>query len=464
MTFAVILLVFEAILILAACLFTWESVKEREPRAPKAGLAATLLLLIPAPVIVLLPPLRPFIGLIFGLVVLFGLACAVRGKANLRSLKGSQGYVVEEVHRFDERDIVFARNRCLPPESEVYRQYYALHPEKEVKDAERRKKGGPLGRPGSIDKGYRPNVSMVGAAFELPAFLGPHALAEPAPESSPAEMDPAKATRIIKGFARNLGADLVGVCRVDPRWTYSHRGEIFYDNWEEWGAEIPPPLPFAVVVATEMDRRNVNGGPHTPTVVESSCNYAKGAFITTALARWAGNMGYHAAAHHNRHYDLLVVPLAVDAGLGELGRLGYLITDRFGPRVRLFAVTTDLPLVPDKPVDLGVEGFCERCLKCADSCPSRSIPHGEKKLSNGIERWKLNEETCFDYWGKVGTDCSVCMGVCPFSRPDRPLHRFVRWFIRRSPLARRVFPHLDNLIYGRKWRPREVPDWVDYPK
>jgi reductive dehalogenase len=464
MALAAILLVFEAILIFAIGLFTLESLKEREPRAPKVGLAATLVLLLLAPVILFLPALRPLVGLAFGFVALFGLACAIPGKANNRALKGSQGYAVQEVERFDERDIVFARNRSLPAGSDVYKRYYAVHPDKEAKDAERRAKGGPLGRPGSIDKGYRPNVSMIRAGFELPAFLGPHALAEPPPESSPAEMDPAEATRIVKGFARRLGAALVGVCRVRPMWTYSHRGEIFYDNWEEWGAEIPSPLPFAVVVATEMDRQNVNGGPHTPTVVESSYNYAKGAFITTALVQWAVAMGYRAVAHHNRHYDLLMVPLAVDAGLGELGRLGYLITERFGPRVRLFAVSTDLPLVPDKPVDLGVEGFCERCLKCADSCPSRSIPHGQKGVTNGIERWKLNEETCFDYWAKVGTDCSVCMGVCPFSRPDRPLHRFVRWFIRRSPVAQRVFPQIDNVIYGKKWRPRKVPDWVDYPR
>jgi NAD(P)-dependent dehydrogenase (short-subunit alcohol dehydrogenase family) len=34
-------------------------------------------------------------------------------------------------------------------------------------------------------------------------------------------------------------------------------------------------------------------------------------------------------------HDPSLVRLAVDAGLGELGRLGYLITREFGPRVRL---------------------------------------------------------------------------------------------------------------------------------
>ncbi|MDZ7698833.1 MAG: reductive dehalogenase domain-containing protein [Deltaproteobacteria bacterium] len=174
-------------------------------------------------------------------------------------------------------------------------------------------------------------------------------------------------------------------------------------------------------------------------------------------------MGYKAVAEHNRHYDLLMVPLAVDAGLGELGRQGYLIADKYGPRVRLFAVQTDMPLIPDSPIDLGAERFCEACLKCTESCPSKSIPV-EKTVNRGMLRWKLNEETCFDYWGKIGTDCCVCMAVCPFSRPNRTLHKLVKYVLRHSEPARRVFPFVDNFLYGKRWRPREPLKWIAYPK
>ena len=277
-------------------------------------------------------------------------------------------------------------------------------------------------------------------------------------------MDPDKATRIVKEWARHLGADLVGICKIDPRWAYSHKGEIHYGEWEEWGKAVPEPLPYAVVVATAMDSDMVATAPHTPAVVESGYNYARGAYITTIMAQWFGNMGYRAVAEHNRHYDLLMVPLAVDAGLGELGRQGYLIADKYGPRVRLFAVQTDMPLVPDRPVDLGAEKFCETCRKCAESCPSRSIPRERPKTTDrGILRWKLNEDACFDYWGKIGTDCCVCMAVCPFSRPYRSIHKLVRYLLRRSALARILFPHVDNLIYGRKWKPRKPQEWMACP-
>ncbi|MGD2126989.1 MAG: reductive dehalogenase, partial [Desulfobacteraceae bacterium] len=295
-------------------------------------------------------------------------------------------------------------------------------------------------------------------------FMGNHAVAEPDPENLPQKVPPEKAADIVKNFALHLGADLVGVCRVNPLWAYSHRGEIHYDEWDKWGMEMPESLPYAVVFATEMSHEHVSAAPHTPTLAESATQYCKGEYVSTILAQWFSAMGYKAVAQHFFHYDLLPVPLAVDAGLGELGRLGYLIADKFGPRVRVFATTTDMPLVPDKPISIGADGFCKRCKKCAISCPSRSIPAGDKVVHNGVNKWKLDEESCYEFWGKAGTDCAICMGICPFGRPDTPMHRLVRWFVARSPVARAVFPHLDNIIYGKKWRPKQVSPWLDYPR
>jgi hypothetical protein len=56
------------------------------------------------------------------------------------------------------------------------------------------------------------------------------------------------------------------------------------------------------------------------------------------------------------------------------------------------------------------------------------------------------------------------MAICPFSRPNRSIHKFVRFMLRNSHLARVVFPYIDNILYGRKWKPRSALDWMDYPK
>jgi reductive dehalogenase len=154
--------------------------------------------------------------------------------------------------------------------------------------------------------------------------------------------------------------------------------------------------------------------------------------------------------------------MAVDAGLGEVGRIGYLITKEFGPRLRLAAVTTDLPLVPDEPVDIGVEDFCGLCKKCAVCCPSQSIPAGDMAEVNGSLRWKLDEATCFDYWAKVGTDCGVCMRVCPWSHARSFPHRMIVWMVARNRTARRLFLVLDDIFYGNRPKPKVPPSWAGF--
>jgi len=460
-----VLLAIDVIVIIVALVFAVESTREREPRAPKVGWAAVIFHLLLIPLILFVPFLRPPIAVLFGIYLLFLLVCLVPGKPDPKILKGTMGHVVGEVNPVDERDIMFARVEGLKPGTKQYSRYYEMHPEHKAYDDARREGGGfPVGPPGTVDNGYAPTVAMTEATFHMCFFMGDHPVGEPEEKSSPQSLPPERAADLVKNFALHLGADLVGICKVNPLWSYSHRGEIHFDNWEDWGKEIPEPLPYAVVFATEMDYEHVITAPHTPSLAESATQYSKGVYISTVLAQWFSAMGYRAVAHHFLHYDLLPVPLAVDAGLGELGRLGYLMTGRFGPRVRVFATTTDMPLATDKPISIGGDEFCRRCKKCATSCPSHSIPTDGKVVHNGVEKWKLDEESCYQFWGKVGTDCAICMAVCPFSRPDTVMHRLVRWFVARSPVAKVIFPYLDNLIYGKKWHPRTVSPWLYYPK
>jgi reductive dehalogenase len=398
-----------------------------------------------------------------GLVML-----ARRTGINQRAVRGTDGYVVDHVQRFDERDQVFARNRSLRPGSEEYQQYYEGRPQWEAADAGRREKGGPLGRVGAIDSpDGGVNVAGTFASLSVPHHLSRPSIVSPAAHPVCAdgkpELSPEAATERVKGYARHIGADLVGIAKIDPRWIYSHRGEIFNENWEDWGKEIAAAHAYAVITAQEMDFFMVGTAPHTPSVMESMRNYSRGAAIATQLAAYIANLGYGATANHLRHYTAILPPLAVDAGLGEIGRLGYLITRQFGPRVRLSAVTTDLPLVPDKPEDFGVEDFCRICKKCAVSCPSRSIPHGrDPEPFNGTLRWKLDGESCFDYWARIGTDCCICMRACPWSHPRTWPHRLIVWLITRNRNARRLFLWMDDIFYGRKPKPKPPPRWAGF--
>ncbi len=384
--------------------------------------------------------------------------------ANPKALAGTRGFISGEVKRYDEREIVFSRGRILRPGMEQYKEFYREHPSWEEADGERRKNAKP---PGYIDRPYE-GLNKAGVMAEQSIAMNlstPDRYSPKTPpelQTSKIDLSPEEATERIKGFARHLGADLVGITEISPCWIYSHRGMIYNKNWEDWGQKIELTHKYAVVFATEMSFYLTKTSPHTPSAVEVHRNYAQGAFISSQLAAYIANLGYSATANHYRHYDTLMVPLAVDAGLGELSRMGYLITKPFGPRVRLAAVTTDLALTTDKPIDLGIEDFCSYCKKCALSCPSGSIPLEDQTEVNGTRRWKLNAETCFEYWGKIGTGCAICMSVCPWSHADTIPHKFIKALVGRNKVSRRLFTIMDDIFYGKKPKPGGAPNWARF--
>lgn len=360
--------------------------------------------------------------------------------------------VASRAERFDERHIMFGRAE-LREGTPQYEEYYTrLNPKsKETDDGIRAMPE--LGGPGAKYYDELDSPYMV-SVFE---FIEKYRhLADPGhPGRSPAEVDPHEATRRIKGFARHLGVLDVRVTRLRDYHVYSHAGRHLHN----WGEEIQIQHEYAVVFSVEMNHRMVHSAPTLPTAVETAMEYMRIANISISLATYIKNLGYHARAHLDGNYQVLATAVAHDAGLGELGRLGLLITPKHGPRVRTAVVSTDLPLIEDRPINFGVQHFCEICKKCAENCPSQSIERGDKREVRGVTKWQSKMESCYKYWRSVGTDCSICLAVCPYSKPDTFYHRVLRFFIRRNVLARRVALLLDNLLYGKRPRHVHKPEW-----
>lgn len=143
------------------------------------------------------------------------------------------------------------------------------------------------------------------------------------------------------------------------------------------------------------------------------------------------------------------MPVAVDCGLGELSRAGFLLTKEYGLGVRLGTVTTDLPLAHDGPAGIGVQSFCERCEICAEYCPSQSIPRGAKTECNGVLKWKLDAESCYRYWTAVSTDCSICMSTCPWTKTSTWLHRALTFAATFEGPHQSLMVAAERLFYGR---------------
>ena len=220
--------------------------------------------------------------------------------------------------------------------------------------------------------------------------------------------DPRRMSVFVKRAARLFGASLVGVCRLNRYWLYED-------------TDVPEKFQNVIVMAVEMEADGIATSPAVPAAAATGVGYSKMAFILACMDEFIRNLGYEALQFGND--TALSIPLAIDAGLGELGRNGLLITPEYGPRVRLCKIFTDLPLEPDRPIEFGVKEFCKKCKLCAEHCETGAISLDNEPCfevacrSNnpGALKWYVDVERCYLYWCKNGTDCSTCIKVCPFN-------------------------------------------------
>ena len=269
--------------------------------------------------------------------------------------------------------------------------------------------------------------------------------------------DPAAMTKVIKETALWIGADLVGVAELNPLWIYTHWGmqNVMYTNAAQYGdpIEIPPEYKMVIVMAHKMDYEDIKQSPNVEPGTD--LGYSKGGWCSASLATFITELGYKAIPAVNELG--CSIPMAVDAGLGEMGRHGQLLTRQYGPRVRISKVFTDLPLVPDSPIDIGIQEFCEKCALCAKYCPSQALMSGEridkawdKSNSPGMMKWPIHAMKCFDWWVKIGTHCSVCIRVCPWNKKDNILHKMVRPFAERNIFTRLIIFMDEFLGFGKQ--------------
>jgi epoxyqueuosine reductase len=378
-------------------------------------------------------------------------------KPNLVS-KGASRYVVGKVERFDQKNEAFKRATWDPAMRDMAKAYYARYsglamPEERI--------GYTIKELALTMAGWH-----VALDFGSGLFTGGEGLeaweAQPLGKTSTTRIpkglrldvdDPAEMTKVIKRAGRLFGASLVGVCQLDRRWLYSHSYHTL--TKEHKPVEIGEEYKYAIVMAHEMDYDGLKQSPNHISEAAASTVYSRMAVTAALLAQYIRGLGYKAIPMGNDTANS--VPLAIDAGLGELSRMGLLITPEYGPRVRLNKIFTDMPLVPDSPIEFGVWDFCVKCEKCARFCPSQAIMHESptdriNNISNreGLWRWPLNAEKCFSFLSRNGSDCGVCIRVCPFNKLPGMLHDWVRWGVKNTRWLDSLFVKADDLWgYGK---------------
>ncbi len=298
----------------------------------------------------------------------------------------------------DERDIMFARLNYQSG-TKQYRDFYNRYPELKDKDDEFRT------RPATGDENstfFNQNHSqIVNANFDFLADIKHLSKGEPCGEKVDGTKE--QFTQTIKGLARYYGACLVGVAEVTQDLYYSHHGRPL----EKYGEKIDPKYTKAIVFAYEMNDEMIFRAPRLSEAIAVTNGYVQAAIGGMQLSYYIRRIGYNARNNMDGNYLCPLVPLAVVAGIGELGKNGLLLTERFGSRLRLGAVLTDLPLVADKPLEKNLSLFCERCERCIKSCPGKAL--------EPVEGEYFSDNNCFHMWQVLGTDCGVCIASCPFS-------------------------------------------------
>ncbi len=389
-------------------------------------------------------------------IILLRWALELEMKKNFRIAdKGSDRYIVGEVTQFDQKNEMFKRILWDPKLLELGKKFY----------------NGPVSP--TKNAGYRlEDFAMVNASWylednfakgcrggqeDLYTWEWDGQFSYPSvPSGFKIDLDDSlKITSGIKKVGSFFGAAKVGICELDRRWIYS-KGYTKTGGGKSYEFEIPEEYKYAIVLAIEMDYDAIARSPEGPASAATGFGYSRMALVAGLLATYIRGIGYKAIPSGND--TTCSVPLAIDAGLGELGRNCLLITPEYGPRVRIAKVLTTLPLIPDKPIEFGVWEFCKTCKKCAKHCPSQALSLGDpteipidKSNREGVLSWHIDAKKCMAFWVKNGTDCSNCIRTCPFNKKNGILHDMARGVIRRSRIFDRAMVRLDDFFgYGKK--------------
>ena len=304
---------------------------------------------------------------------------------------------------------------------------------------------------GELDFEDRIARSIADASYRVCSGYEPPPFPVTPPEGRLEVNDRGWATRLVKKVGLMFGADIVRITKLDQRWIYK---------------DVDIEHPYAIVVAVRHRSSLLDLAPSYFSWGSTADSYSRLKLITTQMTDFIRGLGYDAMYRETRgggEPELNMVPLALDAGIGEFARTGRVLSPEYGINMRLKAVTTELPLLPDKPISFGTHEFCMACESCAKYCPPGAVPKGEPtdQIPNpvhnnpGFRKWWIDAEKCIIFWGmnkKKWPSCGGrCIAVCPWNKPMNWFHNSVRWLAVHSPaFIKKLLVWGDEIVYQRK--------------
>jgi len=278
---------------------------------------------------------------------------------------------------------------------------------------------------------------------------------EAAPDIDETALDAARNADNIKAALYFLGADAVGISRC-PDWAwYSH---------DAAGEEITPYHKNAISVIVDQGHETMDGasGDDWIACAQSMRAYLRFSLLGGIIAAHIRALGYSARAHTVMDGEVLQPPLLLLSGLGEVSRIGEVILNPYlGPRLKSGVITTDMPLTHDRPINFGLQNFCQSCNKCARECPSGAITAGPKLMFNGYEIWKSDSQKCVTYriGQTAGAMCGRCMKTCPWNLEGLFAEAPFRWLATKAPWAAKPLAKFDDWLGNGRLNPAKKWWW-----
>ena len=228
-------------------------------------------------------------------------------------------------------------------------------------------------------------------------------------------------TRLVKDAARAAGADAVGITRMQPEWVYEG-----YEVAQQW----------VIMLCVAHDWDELRTAPADTAAAEVIRQYGRGITVAKGVASFLREQGHDATPHGGPlAMPMLLLPTAIAAGLGELGRHGSLINRTLGSNLRLACVLTDVPLVPDVPDDFGADDFCTKCQACTVACPPQAIS-ADKRMVRGVEKFYVDFDKCLPFFNET-QGCAACLAACPWNLPGVADNMVVKLATRRARVSER---------------------------
>lgn len=234
----------------------------------------------------------------------------------------------------------------------------------------------------------------------------------------------------IERILYDHGASLVGFAKIEDQYNSPN---LDRPRSEDSVTEpiILPHYPYGISIAVSLPKDVIRNITNSPTMDyynayhELNIKLDELANLCSNHIKEQGYNAYPQTVSQTKEYGIFrtVMPhktVAVNAGLGWIGKSALFITEPYGSAVRLSSVLTDAPLQYNSDI---ASSRCGSCMICSNACPGHAI--SGRNWTPEIDRddffdamacRKKAREIAATILDKKITLCGKCIAVCPYTR------------------------------------------------